>query len=108
MKSLNNNVKKRRVILVIIAVILTFLEIYGIMLVLQSDGLILPPREGHNADIAFTYHAEKYNCSGKNCGPSCSLQARMWVDEYREDHNLTYETFLTAIWCNDMRDWFYY
>lgn len=69
---------------------------------------MLPIKEGNNAETAYEYHIEKTNCTGYNCGPSCSLQARMWIDEYRDDHNLTCDEFCCAVWFNDQSDWFYY
>ena len=78
------------------------------ILCIVFEDTVLPIKEGKNAKIAYEYHIEKTNCIGSNCGPSCSLQARMWIDEYRQDYNLTHEQFLCAVWFNDMDDWFYY
>jgi len=72
------------------------------------EDTLLPIKEGNNAKIAYAYHNEKTGCNGSSCGPSCSLEARMFIDEYRHDHNLTHEQFLCAAWFNDMEDWFYY
>ena len=72
------------------------------------DAVIMPFEEFSNAKTAYEYHIEMTNCTGHNCGPSCSLQARIWIDEYRDDHNLTYNEFLCAVWFNDQSDWFYY
>ena len=72
------------------------------------DAVIMPFEEFSNAETAYEYHSEKTNCTDYNCGPSCSLQACIWIDEYREDHNLTYNDFLCAVWFNDQSNWFYY
>lgn len=73
----------------------------------NSNELSLPDDEYNNAKQAYAYHIEKIGCETK-CGPHSSLAARMWINEYRKDHNLTYNEFLCAVWYNDMEGWFYY
>ena len=90
--------------LIIGSVLILFLLMWACCL----DAVVMPFEEFSNAKTAYEYHIEKTNCTGYNCGPSCSLQARMWIDEYREDHNLTDDEFLCAVWFNDQSDWFYY
>ena len=72
------------------------------------DDTFMPFEEFSNADIAYEWKSEQTNCTGYNCGPGCSLQACMWIDDYRVAHNLTCEEFVCAVWFNDQSDWFYY
>jgi len=82
------------------------LSILVLSLIIGGSSCDLPHYESTNADFAYEWFIETNNITYDY--PSCSLEARMWIDEYRNHNNLTHTQFRCVIWLNDMNDWFYY
>jgi len=85
---------------IIFVIMFTFVLVGTIVLIDDHAIYSTQIKNEENSDRAYAWYMQEHDINAY--GPSCSGQAREWIDEYRAYHNLTREEYPCFVWYNDM------